>query len=82
MPRDDDKIISLEKRREQEADRKRAQVIAAREAQRRRRLAERGPTAVWMGRLIGQVAGVVIVLAALASLGFWVWSLVRPAVGA
>ncbi|MCE3290680.1 MAG: hypothetical protein K0R83_2692, partial [Caulobacter sp.] len=55
MPREDDKIVSLDQRREQEADRKRAKAMADRDAVRRRKLAERGPAAVRSGRLVGQI---------------------------
>jgi len=72
MPRDEDKIISLEQRRENQ---KRAEAQAKREAQRRRKLAEHGPGAARAGRMIGRGLALLILAAALLSLGAWVWSL-------
>jgi actin-like ATPase involved in cell morphogenesis len=77
MNRDDDKIISLEQRRAREVERKAQQAAAAREAQRRRSLAEHGPAAVRTGRLIGRVVGLVILAVGIGSLAMWIYSLTR-----
>ena len=72
MPREDDKIISLDQRREQEADRKRAKAMADREAMRRRKLAERGPAAVRNGRLAGRILVGLLVTVLVAAVVYWV----------
>ncbi|RYF91074.1 MAG: hypothetical protein EON95_15675 [Caulobacteraceae bacterium] len=73
MAREDkNKIISLDQRREQEADRKRAKAMADRDAARRRALAERGPVAVRSGRLVGRILAAVIVAAVVAAVVYWV----------
>lgn len=72
MPREEDKIVSLDQRREQEADRKRAAAMAERDARRRRQLAERGPAAVRHGRLVGQVLTGLMVAVVVAAVAYWV----------
>ena len=72
MPREDDKIVSLDQRREQEADRKRAKAMADRDAVRRRKLAERGPTAVRSGRLVGQILVGLLLAVLAAAVIYWV----------
>jgi hypothetical protein len=72
MPREDDKIVSLDQRREQEADRKRAKAMADRDAVRRRKLAERGPAAVRSGRLVGQILVGLLVTVLAAAVIYWV----------
>ncbi len=73
MAREDkDKIISLEQRREQEADRKRAKARADQEAVRRRKLAERGPVAVRSGRLVGRILIGLVLAALAAAVIYWV----------
>jgi hypothetical protein len=72
MAREDkDKIISLDQRREQEADRKRARAMADREAVRRRKLAERGPAAVRSGRLVGRILVGLVLASLLAAVVYW-----------
>jgi hypothetical protein len=73
MPRDEDKIISLEQRRENQ---KRAEAQAKRDAERRRKLAEHGPGAARAGRMVGQALMLLIILAGVVSIGAWIWSLV------
>jgi hypothetical protein len=72
MPREEDKIVSLDQRREQEADRKRAAAMAERDARRRRELAERGPAAERYGRLLGRVLFALLVLVLVAAVAYWV----------
>ncbi|MBI1405210.1 MAG: hypothetical protein GC145_03685 [Caulobacter sp.] len=72
---DEDKVVSLDRAREREAERRREQARAARDAANRRRLAEQGPRAVRTGRLIGRALGVLILTAGIAAFGFWIWSL-------
>lgn len=72
MSRKDDKIVSLDQRREQEADRKRAQAMAERAAARRRQLAERGPAAVRGGRLVGRILVGLLVAVLAAAVVYWV----------
>ena len=72
MPREDDKIVSLDQRREQEADRKRAKAMADREAIRRRKLAERGPAAVRNGRLVGRILVGLLLAVLAAAVVYWV----------
>lgn len=73
MAREDkDKIISLDQRREQEADRKRAQAMADRDARRRRQLAERGPAAERHGRLFGRILAALVIAALVAAVAYWV----------
>lgn len=77
MPREDeDKIVSLDRAREREAERRREQARAARDAANRRRLAEHGPRAVRTGRLIGRALGLLILAVGIAAFGFWIWSLI------
>ncbi|MDB5469144.1 MAG: hypothetical protein JWR84_704 [Caulobacter sp.] len=74
MAREDkDKIISLDQRREQEADRKRHKATADRDAVRRRKLAERGPAAARHGRLLGRVLVGLVLAALVAAVVYWVW---------
>lgn len=70
---DKDKIVSLDQRREQEADRKRAAAMADREAMRRRQLAERGPAAVRHGRLFGRILVGLLFAVLVAAVAYWVW---------
>jgi uncharacterized membrane protein YcjF (UPF0283 family) len=72
MPREDDKIVSLDQRREQEADRKRAKAMADRDAVRRRKLAERGPAAVRSGRLVGRILVGLLITVLAAAVIYWV----------
>ncbi len=72
MPREDDKIVSLDQRREQEADRKRAAAMAERDARRRRQLAERGPVAVRSGRIVGRIVMGLLILVLVAAVTWWV----------
>ena len=72
MPREDDKIVSLDQRREQEADRKRAAAMAERDARRRRQLAERGPAAERHGRLFGRILIALVIGAMVAAVAYWV----------
>lgn len=73
MAREDkDKIVSLDQRREQEADRKRAAAMAERDARRRRELAERGPAAERYGRLLGKVLAGLLLAVLVAAVTFWV----------
>lgn len=72
MSRDEDKIVSLDQRREQEADRKRAAAMAEREARRRRQLAERGPAAERHGRLVGRILMAVLLAVLVAAVTYWV----------
>ena len=72
MAREDDKIISLDQRREQEADRMRAKARADREAVRRRKLAERGPAAVRSGRLVGRILVGLLLTVLVAAVVYWV----------
>lgn len=73
MAREDkDKIISLDQRREQEADRKRAAAMAERDARRRRQLAERGPAPERYGRLFGKILIGLVLAALVAAVTFWV----------
>lgn len=75
MTRKDDKIISLGERREQAADRKRAEEQARQAAARRRRLAESGPVASRTGRLIGRVVGLLFLAVLIGSVALWLYSL-------
>lgn len=72
MPREDDKIVSLDQRREQEADRKRAAAMAERDARRRRQLAESGPAAERYGRLFGKGLLALVLLVLVAAVAYWV----------
>ncbi|WGM39305.1 hypothetical protein [Caulobacter sp. NIBR1757] len=72
MPREDDKIVSLDQRREQEADRKRAQAMAERDARRRRQLAEHGPAAERHGRLVGRILLGLLLVVLVAAVTWWV----------
>lgn len=72
MPREDDKIVSLDQRREQEADRKRAKAMADRAAAQRRKLAERGPAAVRHGRLLGRILMGLLLAVLVAAVAYWV----------
>ncbi|NBB14835.1 hypothetical protein GVN21_05580 [Caulobacter sp. SLTY] len=74
MPRDEDKIVSLEQRRENQ---KRAEAQAKRDAERRRKLAEHGPAGPRIGRMIGQFLMLLIVLVGVGSIAAWIWTLVR-----
>lgn len=74
MAREDkDKIISLDQRREQAADRKRAKAMADREALRRRKLAEHGPVATRTGRLFGRVLVALLLAVLVAAVAYWVF---------
>lgn len=75
MPREDDKIISFEQKREQAADKKRAEAAERRAAEKRRQLAERGPATVRTGRAIGRAVLFLVGLVAAASVGAWIWAM-------